>query len=542
MPDLKSSLKELDKDFLQIVARMWEVEDNGSEPEELSDLLLKTLRNPQLFMRILEQIQPDSKAALNDLISHHGKIPWGLFCRQHGELRIMGSGKVEREEPQLHPISTTEWLWYRGIIFKSFFGQGTELQEYAYLPDEFLHFLRPSSDSQMDQPVGNVIQIEKAWHIQEANDHIVDDTCTLLSALRMGKSLDDFSQFNIPVEILIELLFLAGILDEHHQPSAEKTRQFLETPRIQALSSLVFTWLDSKRFNELLMIPDFVCEGRLKNHPLEARNEIIKYFRRLPVNQWWDTSSFIEGIRMVDPDFLRPAGDYESWLIRDRSTNEYLRGFSNWDKVEGRLIFLILNLCRWLGMMDLACQESTGLPAAFRITDSGKALLDRKIPAVQMDENEKITARSNGQLLLPRFVHRAVRYQIARFCEWLGEKEDAYRYFISPTTLQQAERQDLKISQLVALLKKNGKQPLPPTLLQALQHWEKNHLQAHFDQAVLLRVTESTILDQLERSRAKRFLLERISPTLMVIKSGGQNAVQQTLIELGYLSEIDPTL
>jgi len=40
----------------------------------------------------------------------------------------------------------------------------------------------------------------------------------------------------------------------------------------------------------------------------------------------------------------------------------------------------------------------------------------------------------------------------------------------------------------------------------------------------------------------KRFLLERISPTLIVIKPGGQNAVQQALIEVGYLSEINPSL
>jgi len=542
MPDLKSSLKGLDKDFLLILAQMWEIDKPSGDAENISDQLLSTLINPQSFKKILEDIQPDSEIALNDLINHHGKIPWGLFCRQHGDLRIMGSSKIEREEPQIHPISATEWLWYRGIIFKSFFEEGTELQEYAYLPDEFLKFLLPPSDTQMDRPAGNPIQIGKTWQIQESNDHIVDDACTLLSALRMGISLEEFCQFKIPTRLLIDLLFLSGVLDENHRPLAEKTRQFLETSRTKALSSLAFIWLDSTQFNELTMVPDLVCEGRLKNQALQARNEIIKFIRKLPVNQWWDASSFIDGIRKVNPDFLRPAGDYDSWLIRDRNSNEYLRGFSNWDKVEGRLIFFILNMCHWLGVIDLVWRGQTDKPEAFRVTDRGKDLLERKIPAVQRDENEEINARSNGQLLLPRLVPRVVRYQIARFCEWLGENEDTYRYFISPTTLQQAEKQGLKISQIVALLKKHGKQPLPPTLLQALQRWEKDHLQAHFDQAVLLRVTESIILDQLEKSRAKRFLLERISPNLIVIKSGGQNAVQQALIELGYLSEINPSL
>lgn len=542
MPDLISSFRDLEKDFLQILAQMWGVEETSSNVEELSNQLLNILNNPQSFIEVLEHIQPEIKAALDDLIDHNGKIPWGLFIRQHGELRIMGSGKVKREEPYFHPISATEWLWYHGIIYKSFFGQGTDLQEYAYLPDEFLNFLRPPANNQLDQPVGNEILIEKDWHVQKANDYILDDTCTLLSALRLGKSMDALFQSKLYIEVIVKLLILAGIIDEHHNPLVERTREFLEVPRAQALSLLAFTWMESKLFNELFMIPDIVCEGRVKNQPMVARNEIIRFLKLLPVNQWWDASSFIDGVHIVKPDFLRPTGDYDSWLIRDRTTNEYLRGFFNWDKVEGRLIFYILSLCHWLGMVDLTYREPTDTPVAFRITNIGKALLDHKTPMIQVEENEKIIARSNGQLLLSRLVPRSVRYQIARFCEWLGDKEDGYRYYISPTTLRQAKSQNLVISQLVNLLNKYGKQPLPPTLLKALQRWEKNNLQAHFEKIVLLRVTDSLILDQLERSRAKRFLSERIGPTIMTIKFGGQDAVQQALIEIGYLSDIDQTI
>lgn len=542
MPDLKSSFKELDKDFLQILAQMWGIEEKDSNAEELGDQLMNTLTNPQLLKNVLDEIQPETNAALKDLIDHNGKIPWGLFIRQHGELRIMGSGKIKREESYLHPISATEWLWYHGIIYKSFFGQGSELQEYAYLPDEFLNLLRPLAHKQVDQPVGYAIQIEQDWHVEKANDHILDDACTLLSALRVGKSIDALFHSKLYTEIVVKLLILAGMIDERNNPLLEKTREFLEIPRAQALSLLASTWMESKLFNELFMIPDIVCEGRVKNQPLVARNEIIRFLRQLPVNQWLGALSFIDGVHTVKPDFLRPTGDYDSWLIRDRTTNEYLRGFFNWDKVEGRLIFFILSLCHWLGMMDFAYREASDTPVALRITDIGKALLDQTTPIIQMEENEKIITRSNGQLLLSRLVPRSVRYQIARFCEWLGEKEDGYRYYISPTTLQQAQSQNLKISQLVTLLNKYGKQPLPPTLLHALQRWEKNRLQAHFEKSMLLRVTDRSILDQLEKSRAKRFLLERIGPTIMIIKSGGQDSVQQALMELGYLSEISQSI
>jgi len=94
----------------------------------------------------------------------------------------------------------------------------------------------------------------------------------------------------------------------------------------------------------------------------------------------------------------------------------------------------------------------------------------------------------------------------------------------------------------VTLLKKFAKPPIPPSILQSLQRWDQNHLQAQFDPGMILRVTESSILDQLEKSRAKRFILGRISPTLMLIKPGGENVVQQVLTELGYLSQITSSL
>jgi len=252
--------------------------------------------------------------------------------------------------------------------------------------------------------------------------------------------------------------------------------------------------------------------------------------------------TFLDTIKEVNPDFLRTAGEYDSWLIRDKYSNQYLHGFSNWDKVEGNLILFVLNMCSWLGMMDLAFEKSNKELQAFRITRIGSMLLNHEIPPEKNDENHKLTARSNGQLLIPRFVPRTVRYQISRFCAWRDEVGDTYRYSISTTTLKQAEKQGLKISQLENLLNNHAKPPLPPTLLKALHHWDKNQLQAKFESTVLLRVTESQILDELEKSRAKRFIQERINPTTMIIKSGGQNAVQQTLIELGYLSELDPLL
>src|SRR5579859_5992190 len=38
-------------------------------------------------------------------------------------------------------------------------------------------------------------------------------------------------------------------------------------------------------------------------------------------------------VKEEEPDFQRPAGNYDSWYIRDAQSGEYLRGFESWDRV-----------------------------------------------------------------------------------------------------------------------------------------------------------------------------------------------------------------
>ena len=543
MPNLRISLKDQDPGFLRILAEFWGLEDISEDSNNLLTNLIKAMTNQNQLKEIIEVSPNQAKKAINYLISNNGKIPWVEFCRRYGELREIGQAKLEREKTYQSPNSTTEWLWYRGLLFKAFFDDGIELLEYAYLPEEFLTVLKPRTPQIAPKVYGKPTQNKSISHTLITNDHILDHACTLLAALRMGLKLDEHCNFTLPVDLLAELLKAAFVIDNIRLPNTEQTRIFLEASRAQALLHLFTAWADSKNLNELWLIPELKCEGKWKNNPLASRQAILKKLGGIPSGQWWDLRTFIADIHELHPDFLRPSGDYDSWLIRNRSNGEYLRGFANWEKVEGRLIQVyITNWLHWLGAIDLASLENNEQYSAFRLTVWAKYLFNHlPIPGLQ-EENEKITFRSNGKLYCPHFAPRAVRYQIARFCEWGEANEEGYFYSLSPVALKRAEIQELHISQLVTLLKKFAKPPIPPSILQSLQRWNQNHLQAQFDPGMILRVTESSILDQLEKSRAKRFILERISPTLMLIKPGGENMVQQTLTELGYLSQITSSL
>ena len=239
--------------------------------------------------------------------------------------------------------------------------------------------------------------------------------------------------------------------------------------------------------------------------------------------------AFIRDVKAKYPDFQRPAGDYDSWFIKRESDGEYLRGFAHWDQVDGALVrYFITGVLFWLGQVELASPEEGAEPTAFRA-------ISEKVKG--RSEDGKSVARSNGQISVPRFAPRAVRYQVARFCEWNEAKEAEYRYTITPSSLKKATEQGLKVEHLLSLLAKYTAGGIPPVLVKALKRWEANGTEARVQTQVVLRVSRPEVLEELRKSKAARFLGELLGPTTVVLKDGTQSKVLAALAELGLLAE-----
>ena len=84
------------------------------------------------------------KEALVWLDDREGREVWDHFRRQFGEIREMGAGRLDRERPDLAPISPVEGLWYRALIARGFFESDTGLQEYAFIPEDLRELALPN--------------------------------------------------------------------------------------------------------------------------------------------------------------------------------------------------------------------------------------------------------------------------------------------------------------------------------------------------------------------------------------------------------------
>jgi hypothetical protein len=541
MPILSESLQGRDLGHLRIVAELWgdelEEQDTPSAILHLTRLFL----NVSIVNNMVSNLPPEAKRALDDLTQHAGRLPWAQFTRTYGEVREMGAAKRDRERPYEHPISAVEVLWYRAFVARAFFDTPAGPEEFGYIPDDLLELIPQAGGTGMPM-IGRQASAQEYACISSVNDHILDHACTLLATLRLGHSMpDSFTSQSgeVLTSVFMQSLLSAGeLIDEAGIPIPEPVRIFLEAKRGEALAQLFQAWKQSLLINELRMLPDLIIEGNWENDPLRTRLSILNFLTSVPAETWWNLGSFVSAIKQRNPDYQRPAGDYDSWFIRNKTSGEYLRGFEHWDEVDGRLIrYILTGPLHWLGMLDVARLDEGQEMTAFRLSGWSKSLLQGESPKGLPLEEEPLVARSDARLSARRLVLRGVRYQVSRFCEWEKETPEEYQYRISAASLSRARQQGLTVTQLVSLLNRNAK-TVPPSLIKALERWEKQGIEVRMEKMVVLRVVSEDILQTLRKSRASRFLGESLGPTTIAVKLGAIDKVLGALVELGYLGEI----
>ncbi len=578
MPDLEHTLQGHDLGFLKIVAGAWGIELNAPDTVTALPILTAGVLENADFAEVIEALPEDAKQVLQALLQNEGRMLWAAFVRAFGELRRMGMAKRDRERPDLKPASAVEVLWYRGLVGRAFLSMppADEPQEYAYIPEDLLPLL-PTLRTAGRPPLGRPATPNESAHPILANDRILDDACTFLAALRVkmdDEALAALPLGGIPAKVMKRLLRAMHLLDGDDVPHPERTREFLEAPRGKALAQMAQGWMEGTEFNELRLLPGLKFEGDWTNDSLHSRQAILEMVSQIPENRWWSLPAFVAAVREQHPDFQRPAGDYDSWFIRQEGPGgekmsgsaenlegSYLRGFSSWDLVDGALVrFIISGPMHWLGLLDLAGSEEAPHEAApfgaapsgtrphhphtfsaLRLSRWAGALWHGNAPEGLPKENAPIKVTSDGRLTLAPLTPRPVRYQVARFCQWDGEKghgaQVTYHYRVTPAALERAKSQGLRASQLVSLLRRHCEGPLPPTLIQALERWENSGTQSLIEPAVLLRVTAPEILAALRKTRAARCLGEALNDTVVMIRPGMEEQVLSSLAEIGYLAD-----
>ena len=551
MYKLLASLLEHHLIVLRMIGEWWELDLVGQDKEASAKQLTQRLQEIDLVEEI-QYIEPEETAAMRALIEAGGKIPVATFSRDYGEVRQMGPGKLEREEPWYAPVSPAEALWYRGFLYRAFDETADGLIEYYFIPEELLaqFGVTMSSGEDVAEPIESSAPTPTAppppppkldpETFVAARDDAVDDVTTILahaqrSPLQAGglAQLQPYLIDNDPkrLSLLLTLTHEMGLLrqtEDGFRPNRTAS-DWLKQTRPEQLRQLATAW-SSSNFNELRHVPALQCEGSgWQNDPILARSALLAAFTHEP--NWVVFDQIIAEIKQANPDFQRPDGDYDNWYIRDRATGEYLNGFEQWPNIEGRLLrYLIETPMQWLGLVD--CAEHT-----FRLTPFALAWLAEK-PFQAHESDLPIIVQPNGTIIVPQQTNRLQRFQVTRIAQPLPLVAGRpFMFRLTTQSLATAKETGIEPQRVLAFLQKvTAPQPLPASIRRAIERWSERGTEGTLEQVVVLRVNDAKVLETLRKNeRTQGFIGETLGDLAVVVRNGKWEELRQTTAQLGLM-------
>lgn len=540
MPSLKKMLQAYDLDMLERISSFWSVDSSNLDQAASAETLFKAMQDLTLAAEVLASLPETAKACFEDVLHNPHKLTWAHFTRKYGEVREFGPARREREEPEQHPISIAETLWYRGLIGRAFLNLPPEPREYVFIPDELI------PDNGPNEKLLSALAIQKVDAktlkiFAPADGRMIDHLTDWLAARRMGRSLPESTAkaWPEPEVFITRMAAASGLINTSGDLEPDALPQFFQQERGAILVDWSAAWMSSTEINDLRNMPGLIFEGDWLNDPLKPRQFIVETLRSLTSGDWYSLTAFIEAVKALQPDFLRSSGEYDLWFIRKAENSQYLRGFDHWDDVDGALIrYLINGPLHWLGMTDLGRGKEKS-DTAFKLTPAFLSLLNKEKPAAELAKEAAIKISADLSFTIPVGASRPLRYQIARFCEIRSLTSQETCYEITPSSLKLAQQNGLKPGQLLQYLDKNLKSPLPKGLVLLAEQWEKNGKVEQVTTGTLLRTHSAEVLQHLTASpQTAKFVIEQLSPTTALINPAGIKVIKAALLELGLLTEI----
>ena len=549
---LRQLLYRTETRLLPVIAGFWIRPETKPDYEELIRILCERMLDPMVLQKMLTGSESrDLTAGLRRLSEHHGQEPADTFEAACGPMRSAGTDRILREKYWKTPVSATEKLFYRGLIFRENRSVSGELKECYILPDDLrahissiIEDLSMSAETRDDPFIARPAAPSETACVLPLRDDI-PDLFTLAAALTR-----DGREFSIPGADISEeqkrfikmLLTENGSFTAENEADPERIRTFLIQNRTAAKLELLRAWRNSDTYDELSENKGFLSVIDPPDYDRKApRTIILRYLADLPANTWWSLSGFTAAVKRAAPDFLRGSFSGDRGQIRDADGND-LSGIGSWFQLEGAYIrFILFGPLRWLGITQTAFEDKENQsPGAFRITleglfylmESAEPEISPSILAKPNLEQSSPNIAADGAITCSSKVPRYFRYTTARCCEIERLKGDICTFRLTPNSLKAAEKAGISRESFLALLRRFTGKALPPTLERMLSSGEKTIIPATIYNATILTVPQPEILtDLLNTSRLEKWILQQINENSLMIDPKGIDEFRRYLME-----------
>jgi len=496
MPTTSQMLATYPDVLLRVLAELrGAVLDGADTRHQAIELLAAQITDPTsvqyAYQEVVEGFAMTEKA-VELMLRENGEMNEAQFSREFGSIRQMGPAKLERESPWLYPESMAEVLYYYGLLGRGFKGAGQQAHAIVYIPSDVIPWLPqpqvengeealpikavpppPKSrtipaDSSFLEDMGTLLGFIHSDRLRlTASGPHPEDVEKLVERLQLPFSNDD-AWLNTRLALMLHLANRLGWLrrsgdspdgDDAVELTGNRVRIFLEKTRPEQRLALWSAWYDSPDWNDLCRTPGLECANTRtwKNDPLQTRKTILNLLGKLQADLWYSQTDVIGAIKEMEPDFQRSAGNYDTWYIRNSSTQEFLKGFAQWEAVEGTLLgFLLQGPLHWLDVFSLA-EPSSGDDMQVSLTAEGARWLGQELPAstdeptrhpIQVGEDFTITLALSEPL--------SERFRVERFANWSASYPQ-YVYKINKRSLQRAAEEGITAQRVLDFLKQRSR-------------------------------------------------------------------------------------
>ena len=542
--------------FLPVIAEHWLHLETMPNYEELIRMLCDKMLTRSALRKMVKTEAADFVPALQRLLRKDGAETAGSFEEEFGTLRIAGTDKILREKMWQHPVSVTEKLWYRGLIFRENRFIGESPTECYILPEDLLKVLSsiipadtPISSDHTDLTVRPAIPSETACITPFSTD-FPDLFCTALALQRDNRQLEfpgtEVSQSKIS---FIKNLFTSGnFFSKSQQADTDNIRNLLITNRTAVRIRLLHLWRTSDIYDELTESEELVVKKSPDHNKAVSREFLLQILKDLQPDTWWSFNGFLSAVKSSYPMFLRKTFSENAGQIKDMDGND-LNGIGSWFQLEGAYIrFILFGPLQWLGVIQTAYSDkSQSEPTAFRLSNESCFLLEESADeTISEDIAEKPNLEQSlpvisgdGSISCNHNVPRYFRYMAARYCELEKFDRNITILRITPASLSSAENAGLSRKAFLALLQRFSKGKIPPSLERMLASQEKQTPTASIYTATILAVPNVEIMAELlQTSRLEKWILQQLNATSLLIDSKGIKEIRRFLMEREILVDI----
>jgi len=471
--------------MLEAIADGWNIALTDEQASEIVAHLVAEMTNSEAIKVVLQRLSDVEREALA-FAAAMGQVKAHVMARKYGSIRRLGPGRLEWEKAWRQPASALERLWFLGLLYRAYGLDEMYHGEVFFIPAEIRDVLPPMS---APWPIFEVKPVPSPPIVRDDQDALVHDAFVILSYLRnkdvRAKKgvLAARELANLHPRLALQdprrLLFLhhiceqAGLIcrEEGLWKPTGKAACWLKQGDLARRRTFYHAWLEDPNWNELHMMPSVRCEDTgWRNDPLLARKGVLSYLLKCSVDAWLTISSFVGSIYEVDPDFMRPDGDYDSWYIRDAQTGHYLMGYGNWEKVEGALIRYFLEYpLLWLGVVAIGYPQAEERPCCFMLTNQGATILGLR--EVKESPRHRISVQPNLQITVPREASWYDRFLLERFARWVDEQHGIAHYVIDARSVRTCLESGISVKQIYAFLQRATGNRVPEQVLRALKSW-----------------------------------------------------------------------